>query len=137
MPMEPDVFVWGALLGGCQTHRNVQLGERVAQHLINLEPLNHAFYMNLCDIYAKAGRYNDMRRIRASMKEQRIKKEVPGCSMIEVNGIVHEFSTIGSPDVVMDELVFVLTTLSNEMKILQVTLWREIRKNLIEIKEDQ
>ncbi|KAJ9164104.1 hypothetical protein P3X46_023718 [Hevea brasiliensis] len=117
MPMEPDVFVWGALLGGCQTHRNVQLGERVAQHLINLEPLNHAFYMNLCDIYAKAGRYNDMRRIRASMKEKGIKKEVPGCSMIEVNGIVHEFSTIGSPDVVMDELVFVLTTLSNEMKV--------------------
>lgn len=116
MPIEPDVFVWGALLGGCQMHGNVQLGEKVAQHLIDLEPLNHAFYMNLCDTYAKAGRYNDVQRIRASMKEQGIKKEIPGCSMIEVNGIVHEFSTVGSPDVVMDELVCLLTTLRNEMK---------------------
>ncbi|XP_015580927.1 pentatricopeptide repeat-containing protein At5g66520 [Ricinus communis] len=117
MPMEPDVFVWGALLGGCQMHGNVQLGERVAQHLIDLDPLNHAFYVNLCDIYAKTGRYTDVKRIRAAMNEQGIKKEVPGCSMIEVKGIVHEFSVIGSPNIVMEELISVLNALSNEMKI--------------------
>ncbi|XP_044505717.1 pentatricopeptide repeat-containing protein At5g66520-like [Mangifera indica] len=59
MPMEPDVFVWGALLGGCQMHGNVELGEKIALYLIDLEPLNHVFYMNLCDIYAKAGKYDD------------------------------------------------------------------------------
>ncbi|KDP22367.1 hypothetical protein JCGZ_26198 [Jatropha curcas] len=117
MPMDPDVFVWGALLGGCQMHGNVQLGERVAQCLINLEPRNHAFYLNLCDMYAKAGRYNDVKRIRASMKEQGIKKEIQGCSMIEVNGIVYEFSVMGSPDVVMEELLCLLIALTNEMKI--------------------
>ncbi|RWR87567.1 pentatricopeptide repeat-containing-like protein [Cinnamomum micranthum f. kanehirae] len=59
MPMEPDVFVWGALLGACRTHRNVKLGERVAKYLIELKPENHAFYVMLLDIYAEA--HIDMR----------------------------------------------------------------------------
>ncbi|GAV61852.1 PPR domain-containing protein/PPR_2 domain-containing protein [Cephalotus follicularis] len=117
MPMEPDVFVWGALLGGCQMHGNVELGERVAQYLVDLEPTNHAFYVNLCDIYAKAYRFDDVKRVRALMKERGIKKEVPGCSMIEVDGVVKEFSVRGSPDVMMTELIWVLNGLRNEMKI--------------------
>lgn len=117
MPMEPDVFVWGALLGGCQMHGNVELGERVAQYLIDLEPLNYAFYVNFCDVYAKANRFDDVKRIRALMKDKGVKKEVPGCSMIEVDGVVHEFSVRGSPDVLMEEVVCILNGFSNMMKI--------------------
>ncbi|EOY22999.1 hypothetical protein QUC31_008041 [Theobroma cacao] len=116
MPMEPDVFVWGALLGGCQIHGNIELGERVAQYLIDLEPMNHAFYINLCDIYAKAGRFDDVKRIRALMKERGIRKEVAGCSMIEVDGFVLEFSIKGCPELVMDEIVVILNLLKNEIK---------------------
>ena len=117
MPMEPDVFVWGALLGGCQMHGNVELGERVAQYLIDLEPLNYAFYMNLCDLYAKANKFDDVKRIRALMKEKGIKKEVPGCSMIEVDGVVREFPVRGSPEVLMEEVVWILNGFSSMMKI--------------------
>ncbi|RYR58237.1 hypothetical protein Ahy_A05g023894 isoform A [Arachis hypogaea] len=116
MPMKPDVYVWGALLGGCQMHGNIELGERVALHLIELQPENHAFYMNLCDIYAKAGRFDAAKRIRNLMKERGIKKEIPGCSMIEINGVVHEFSVGRSSELLTKELVFVLSKLSNEMK---------------------
>ncbi|XP_031258294.1 pentatricopeptide repeat-containing protein At5g66520-like [Pistacia vera] len=116
MPMEPDVFVWGALLGGCQMHGNVELGEKVALYLIDLDPLNHAFYMNLCDIYAKAGRYDDVKRIRVLMKERSIRKEIPGCSLVEVDGVVHEFCVRGSPDVVTEELVWLLNQISKMMK---------------------
>ncbi|XP_059452481.1 pentatricopeptide repeat-containing protein At5g66520-like [Corylus avellana] len=117
MRMEPDVFVWGALLGGCQMHGNMELGEKVAQHLIDLEPLNYSFYVNLCDVYAKANRFDKVKRIRALMKEKGIKKEVPGCSMIEVEGVVYEFSVRGSPEVVMEEIVWTLVGFSNLMKI--------------------
>ncbi|KAL2321160.1 hypothetical protein Fmac_030129 [Flemingia macrophylla] len=117
MPMKPDVYVWGALLGGCQMHRNVELGEKVALHLIDLEPHNHAFYVNLCDIYAKAGRFDAARRIRNLMKERRIDKKIPGCSMIEIDGEVQEFSVGGSSELPMKELVFILNRLRNEMKI--------------------
>lgn len=116
MPMKPDVFVWGALLGGCQMHGNVELGEKIALYLIDLEPLNHVFYMNLCDIYAKAGKYDDVKRIRVLMKERSIKKEMPGCSLVEVDGTVHEFSVTGSPEVVIEELAWVLNEISNLMK---------------------
>lgn len=112
MPMKPDVFVWGALLGGCQMHGKVELGERVAKYLISLEPLNHAFYVNLCDIYAKSGRFEDVKRIRTLMKERGIKKEVAGCSMIEIDGVVHEFSARGSPDVGMGRILQVLNVLT-------------------------
>ena len=118
LPMRPDAYVWGALLGGCQMHGNTELGEKVACHLIGLEPLNHAFYMNLHDIYAKAGRFDSARRIRNLMKERGIKKEIPGCSMIEINGMVHEFSVGGSSEVEnMEEVLLILNELSNEMKI--------------------
>lgn len=117
MPMKPDKFVWGALLGGCQMHAKVELGERVAIHLIDSEPLNHAFYVNLCDVYAKSGRFSDVKRIRRLMKERGIKKEVPGCSMIEVDGVVREFSVRGSLGVRMDKIVRVLKDLNDEMKM--------------------
>ncbi|XP_024927200.3 pentatricopeptide repeat-containing protein At5g66520-like isoform X1 [Ziziphus jujuba] len=122
MPMKPDAFVWGALLGGCQMHANVELGERVAQYLVDLEPLNHAFYVNLCDIYAKSGRFEDVKRIRTLMKERGIKKEVPGCSMIEIDGVVHEFSVRGSPDVQMDKIIGVLKDLNDDMKMGRVSI---------------
>nr|XP_010317464.1 pentatricopeptide repeat-containing protein At5g66520-like [Solanum lycopersicum] len=115
MPVEPDVFVWGALLGGCQMHQNFQLGEKVARYLIALEPLNHAFYVNLCDIYAKARRFDHVKEIRALMKEKEIEKTVPGCSAIEVNGVVCEFSVRGSSQVLMTEIKFVLSSLSDEI----------------------
>ncbi|KHN44576.1 Pentatricopeptide repeat-containing protein [Glycine soja] len=117
MPMKPDVYVWGALLGGCRMHGNVELGEKVAHHLIDLEPHNHAFYVNWCDIYAKAGMFDAAKRIRNLMKEKRIEKKIPGCSMIEIDGEVQEFSAGGSSELPMKELVLVLNGLSNEMNI--------------------
>lgn len=117
IPMEPDVFVWGALLGACRTHRNVNLGERVAKYLIELDPQNHAFYVMLCDIYAEANRYEDVKRVRALMREGGIKKTVPGCSLIEVDGRVLEFSVCGSPVAVMKEIEWVLNGISSKLKL--------------------
>ncbi|MCL7037040.1 hypothetical protein MKW94_008638 [Papaver nudicaule] len=109
MPMEPDAFVWGALLGSCRMHGNVELGERVASYLIKMEPYNHVFYVVLSDIYAKAQRFDDVKRIRLAMEERGIKKIVPGCSKIEIDGNVHEFSVRGCPEIMMNKIQWVLT----------------------------
>ena len=119
MLVEPDVYVWGALLGGCQMHQNFQLGEKVALKLIDLEPQNHAFYINLCDIYAKADRFNDVKRVRAHIQDKGITKVTPGSSLIELEGIVYGFSVQGSPKIMMEELACVLSELHKEMKIVQ------------------
>ncbi|KAK9053438.1 hypothetical protein SSX86_030072 [Deinandra increscens subsp. villosa] len=122
MPMDPDVFVWGALLGACQMHGNVELGEKVAKHLIHLEPLNHAFYVALCDIHAKAGKFNDLENTRGLMNERGLKKDIPGNSMIEVDGILYEFSIKGSSNILMEEIKSLLCQLSKEIKVDQDTL---------------
>lgn len=38
MPMEPNPSAWGALLGGCRIHGNIELGELVGKHLLNIQP---------------------------------------------------------------------------------------------------
>ncbi|CAI9762375.1 unnamed protein product [Fraxinus pennsylvanica] len=71
----------------------------------------------LIRVYAKACRFDDLKRMRALMKDTEFRKSVPGCSMIEVDGIVHEFFVKGSPDVLMREAIqSVSVVLSHEMK---------------------
>eukprot|EP01018_Ginkgo_biloba_P019231 Gb_39402 [translate_table: standard] len=90
MPVEPDASVWGALLGACRIHCNIELGEHVAQRLFDLEPENAGSYVLLSNIYAAAGRWDDVTRTRTMMKNRGVKK-TPGCSLIEVNNRIHTF----------------------------------------------
>ncbi|XP_022989356.1 pentatricopeptide repeat-containing protein At5g66520-like isoform X1 [Cucurbita maxima] len=90
MPMKPNAAVWGALLGGCRIHGNVELAERVGKILLELDVDNSGYYTLLSNIYAKAGRFDDVAKIRKTMKEKGI-KTVPGVSMVDLNGTVHEF----------------------------------------------
>lgn len=90
MPIEPNAAVWGALLGACGKHGNVELGERVGKILLELEPRNSGRYALLSNIYAKAGRWKDVENLRKLMKERGVKTNT-GKSLIDVDGTVHEF----------------------------------------------
>ncbi|KAH9312447.1 hypothetical protein KI387_027482 [Taxus chinensis] len=90
MPIEPDTGIWGALLGACRIHGNVALGERVAKHLFSLSPANAGYYVLLSNIYAAAGRWDDVAKMRVMMKKTGLTR-TPGCSFIEVNNKVHTF----------------------------------------------
>ena len=50
MPMAPCASVWGALLGACTIHENVELAERACSCLLELEPRNHGAYVLLSNI---------------------------------------------------------------------------------------
>nr|XP_043616655.1 pentatricopeptide repeat-containing protein At3g62890-like [Erigeron canadensis] len=96
MPMTPTPAVWGALLGACKIHGNVDMGERIGKMLINLEPKNGGRYALLSNIYAKAGRWEDVEQLRALMKEKGV-KTTTGRSTIDLDGVLHEFK-IGQSD---------------------------------------
>ncbi|TYH89297.1 hypothetical protein ES332_D01G250000v1 [Gossypium tomentosum] len=81
MPVEPHAGAWGALLGACKLHCDVELGELTAARLHELEPLNAANYVLLSDIYAAAEQWVNVSRLRNKMKERGLRK-VPGCSWI-------------------------------------------------------
>ena len=91
MPMKPNAAVWGALLNACRIHGNVELGERVGWILLDMEPQNSGRYALLSNIYAKAGRWDEVTRVRKLMKERGV-KTIPGSSMMDLGGAVHEFN---------------------------------------------
>ncbi|KAG6414301.1 hypothetical protein SASPL_127020 [Salvia splendens] len=70
MEMEAGPTVWGALLYGCYLHGNVELGERAAEHLFELEPDGEHNFQLLIKIYQKAGCYEDAERVRGVMIER-------------------------------------------------------------------
>ncbi|KAJ1270788.1 hypothetical protein BS78_06G078700 [Paspalum vaginatum] len=81
MPMEADNYVWGGILTGCRMHGNVEAAELAAQHLLQLNPDDSGVYSAMAGIYADAGRWEDVLRIRKLMDE-RIAKRNAGCSSI-------------------------------------------------------
>ncbi|XP_058095270.1 pentatricopeptide repeat-containing protein At5g46460, mitochondrial-like [Magnolia sinica] len=90
MPMSPNSMIWLALLGACKVHSHLEVGRRAAKQLFHLEPHSSAAYILLSNIYASSGRWNDVSRIRAMMKERGIIK-TPGCSWITLKWSRHEF----------------------------------------------
>uniref|UniRef100_A0A2N9HE39 Pentacotripeptide-repeat region of PRORP domain-containing protein n=1 Tax=Fagus sylvatica TaxID=28930 RepID=A0A2N9HE39_FAGSY len=90
MPIEPDVSVWGALLGACRIHGNVELAELVADRLFLLDPKTVTFYVLMSNIYAEAGRWEDVVRLKNMMTVKELKKK-PGHSLVEVNRRIHTF----------------------------------------------
>ncbi|RRT82233.1 hypothetical protein B296_00014812 [Ensete ventricosum] len=90
MPMTPDVATWGALLGACKKHGAIDIGERVGKKLIELEPHHDGFHVLLANIYASKGKWDDVMELRGTMRQRGVMK-IPGCSMIESDGVIHEF----------------------------------------------
>ncbi|XP_058083690.1 pentatricopeptide repeat-containing protein At3g57430, chloroplastic-like [Magnolia sinica] len=85
MPVEPDVSVWGALIGGCRSGQdNVEVAEVAARQLIRLDPDNTSYYVILSNVYAECGRWGDVERLRRIVKEKRLRKTV-GYSMVEAS----------------------------------------------------
>ncbi|XP_057823026.2 pentatricopeptide repeat-containing protein At3g12770 [Cryptomeria japonica] len=115
MPNEPAASVWGALLGACKIHRNVLLGERVAEHLFHLEPDKAGYYVLLSNIYAASGRWDDVSKIRTLMKDRGIKK-TPGCSLIEVNNQIHAFVVGDESHPQSEQIYAMLKSLAREME---------------------
>ncbi|XP_026664771.2 pentatricopeptide repeat-containing protein At4g13650 [Phoenix dactylifera] len=90
MPIAPDAMVWRTLLSACTVHKNMEIGELAAQHLLELEPHDSATYVLLSNLYAVAGKWNQRDQVRQMMKDRRVKKE-PGRSWIGVKNEVHAF----------------------------------------------
>ncbi|XP_074569367.1 pentatricopeptide repeat-containing protein At2g29760, chloroplastic-like [Curcuma longa] len=90
MPIEPNAIVWRTLLSACKVHKNVEFGEEALKQIVKLEPRHSGDYILLSNIYASVGRWEDAVRLRNQMKEKGIAKD-PGCSLIELEGMIFEF----------------------------------------------
>ncbi|PSS29538.1 Pentatricopeptide repeat-containing protein [Actinidia chinensis var. chinensis] len=82
MPFEPDKAVWGALLGACRMHNNVELARVAAEALTRLEPESSAPYVLLYNMYADVGRWDDATEVRLIMERNKVRKQT-GYSWVE------------------------------------------------------
>ncbi|KAL0449843.1 UNVERIFIED_CONTAM: Pentatricopeptide repeat-containing protein [Sesamum latifolium] len=90
MPIPPDSVVWGSLLAACKVHRDIDLGNFVAEKLLEIDPANSGPYVLLSNMYAELGRWRDVTRVRKLMKQRSVVKQ-PGCSWIEVGSQMNIF----------------------------------------------
>ncbi|KAL5977130.1 hypothetical protein ACLOJK_021472 [Asimina triloba] len=115
MPMKPDKFLWASLLGGCRIHGNLPLAKRAAEELFVLEPENAATYVTLANIYATAGMWDDVARMRKTMDDKGVVKK-PGSSWIEVKRKVHVFLVGDKSHPKAKEIYALLEKLTKRMK---------------------
>ncbi|KAF5748976.1 Pentatricopeptide repeat (PPR) superfamily protein [Tripterygium wilfordii] len=91
MPMPPNEVVIGSLLGSCNVHGKLELGECILQELVEIDPYNTEYHILVSNIYALAGKQDKSNALRQVLKNRGMRK-IPGISSIHVNGQLHQFS---------------------------------------------
>ncbi|CAK7355431.1 unnamed protein product [Dovyalis caffra] len=88
MNIKPNASLWGAILGACKIYGNMPLAEEAATHLFKMDPENSVNYVVLADIYAAAGAWDGVWKMRKLMEERNLKKS-PGYSVISYTKTFH------------------------------------------------
>ncbi|CAA6658915.1 unnamed protein product [Spirodela intermedia] len=81
MPVEPDAGVWGALLAACAVDRRVEIGQVAADRLLSLAPEGASYQVLLSNMYAAAGRWGDVEKVRNRMRKAKVRKTAGYCSV--------------------------------------------------------
>jgi pentatricopeptide repeat protein len=95
MPFAPDESIWGALLGACKMHKNVELGRLVARRIIEVNPDGAKTYILLANIYAAGNKWGEYAVTRRLLRGIGNRKEA-GMSWIDVNDKMYSFNTADS-----------------------------------------
>lgn len=91
MPFEPNVVIWGSLLGACRMHNDAFLTEKVLNQLMKLEPVNAGNFSLLSNIYAASEDWGNVSNTRMQMRKMD-NKNPSGVSSIELDDGFHEFT---------------------------------------------
>lgn len=89
-----DIVAWRTLLNSCRVHRNFDLGKRIAESILQMDPQDMGTYTLLSNMHATANMWDGVVEIRKMMKERNIKKE-PGASWLEIRNVNHVFVSEG------------------------------------------
>ncbi|PKA49544.1 Pentatricopeptide repeat-containing protein [Apostasia shenzhenica] len=114
--------LWGALLGACRIHGDLEGGKRVARRVVEMEAESPGLHTLAANVYAAAERWRDVGLVRKKMKNLGIKKK-PGCSSIEVNGRIREFIV---DDIGHQEYSEIRSILHDMSKIIEMEERREM-----------
>ncbi|XWS47993.1 hypothetical protein CRYUN_Cryun13aG0033500 [Craigia yunnanensis] len=88
MPGLANAVMWRTLLGACNLHGEIELGEKVRCQLLELEPRHVGDNVAMSNIYAAKGMWDKKVVFRDQIKQLR---RAPGSSSIEVSSYICEF----------------------------------------------
>jgi pentatricopeptide repeat protein len=66
MPFEADDVIWRTLLGICKLQGDVEVAEKAANSLLQLDPQDSSAYVLLSNVYASAGIWSEVAKIKVS-----------------------------------------------------------------------
>ncbi|KAH9656028.1 pentatricopeptide repeat-containing protein [Citrus sinensis] len=117
MPVRPDASIWGALLGACRIHGNMELGAVASDRLFEVDSENVGYYVLMSNIYANVGKWEGVDEVRSLARDRGLKK-TPGWSSIEVNNKVDIFYTGNRTHPKYEKIYDELRNLTAKMKSL-------------------
>ncbi|KAK8962964.1 Pentatricopeptide repeat-containing protein [Platanthera guangdongensis] len=88
--LKTDAGAVGSFFSACGLHGNLELGLEAARLLLEKDPDDHSAYVGLSNMYASAGRWDGVKKVRERMRERGLRKN-PGCSWTEIDNQVHHF----------------------------------------------
>ncbi|KAK8953215.1 Pentatricopeptide repeat-containing protein [Platanthera guangdongensis] len=91
MPVGPNVVIWATLLSCCGIHGSMEMLQSVMKETMkDFEGSEPGYRVLVSNSSARTGGWDRVADIRDAMWKTGVEK-VPGCSLIEVGGEVHEF----------------------------------------------
>ncbi|KAI0522842.1 hypothetical protein KFK09_005227 [Dendrobium nobile] len=104
MPIESDAVLWRTLIWASKFHGDTERAERLMEErpLLEMDSSDIGSYVLMGNVFGSVGKWGKKAEVRETMVRRRVGK-LPGCSRIEVNGMIHEFEAgnSGHPDAKM------------------------------------
>lgn len=75
MPFSPTPAIWASLIGACRIHGKVEIGEWAAEKLLDLRPENPEYYVLIANMFAAAGCWTKMAKVRTFMRDLEMRKD--------------------------------------------------------------
>ncbi|KAM1385708.1 hypothetical protein ACFX2I_031989 [Malus domestica] len=115
MPYKPTSAMWATLIGACRIHGNMEIGEWAAGKLLEMRPENSGYYVLIANMYAAAGCWNNLARVRTFMRDLGVRKD-PGCVWVDAGDGFSPFLVGDTTNRLRDEIYLLLDGLTELMK---------------------
>ncbi|KAL6515457.1 hypothetical protein OROHE_018491 [Orobanche hederae] len=115
MPYEPTSEMWATLIGACRIYGDMDIGEWAAQKLLEMKPRNSGYYVLIANMYAAAGCWGKLAKVRTFMRDLGVRKD-PGCASVDIGEGFSPFLVEDSSNSQSDEIYLLLGGLTRQMK---------------------
>ncbi|KAG1365322.1 pentatricopeptide repeat-containing protein [Cocos nucifera] len=83
MPLEPDMVIWGALIGACRLHSSLEYGLSAVQAVQRLDKDHPAIYSMMLRVHDDRGNWKRVDELKEIMEKVSVRRKQQGTSWVE------------------------------------------------------